>query len=119
MTEPSTIEYWLPWHGHWMMPLLTEATVHPMCVHTAVNALKTPAVGWVTTIFCAVRISPPPTGISVVLTVAPEPVAAGLLESEVPAAGEVAAGDPEDPHAAVTAVAAITAAPVISTCLRV
>jgi len=33
-----------------------------MCVHTAVKALKLPAVGWVTTIFGPVRITPSPTG---------------------------------------------------------
>ena len=39
-TEPSLIEYWLPWQGQLMVPFATEATVQPMCVQTAVNALN-------------------------------------------------------------------------------
>ena len=33
-------------------------------MQTAVNALNSPSVGWVMTIFCSGRISPPPTGTS-------------------------------------------------------
>ena len=50
-TEPSAAEYWLPWQWHWMVSPLTEPTVQPWCVQTAVNALKLPSVGWVTTTF--------------------------------------------------------------------
>jgi hypothetical protein len=38
-----------------------------MWVQTALNALNSPAVGWVTTTFSAENTFPPPTGISLVL----------------------------------------------------
>ncbi|GAA0497656.1 hypothetical protein GCM10010361_74040 [Streptomyces olivaceiscleroticus] len=49
------------------MPLLTLPTRQPEWVQTAEKALKWPSVGWVTTIFCALKIMPPPEGISEVL----------------------------------------------------
>src|SRR5262249_41335611 len=72
-TEPSWIEYWLPWHGHVMMPPETVPTVHPLWVQIALNALNWPAVGWVTTTFWASKILPSPTGISLVLASPPPP----------------------------------------------
>ncbi len=32
LTEPSTIEYSLPWQGHWIRPLLIWVTGQPWCV---------------------------------------------------------------------------------------
>src|ERR1700722_20464918 len=67
-----------------MVPLLIWLTMHPMWVHTALNALNSPAVGWVTTTFWTVKILPPPAGISAVAAsasapaVLPAPVAALL-----------------------------------------
>jgi hypothetical protein len=76
-TAPVAMLYWLPWHGQSMVPLLIVLTMHPMCVHTALNALNVSAVGWVTTTFCAGKILPPPTGIWAVAASAF--AAAGLL----------------------------------------
>src|SRR2546423_6546816 len=58
-----------------MVPLETLPTVHPACVHTAVNAWNVPDCGWVITIFLSATIVPPPTGTSEVLasTAAPPP----------------------------------------------
>ena len=49
------------------MPFEIELTMQPMCVQTALNALKSPEFGWVTTIFSLVKILPLPTGISLVV----------------------------------------------------
>jgi hypothetical protein len=54
-----------------MVPPETELTMHPWWVHTAVNASKVPACGWVITIFLSVTIMPPPTGTSEVLARTP------------------------------------------------
>src|SRR6188768_3566543 len=70
-----------------MTPSLTLPTRHASWVHTAVNALNVPAVGWVTTIFLASRITPPLTGTLLVATSGP--AASLLLAPEV--------GDPEPP----------------------
>jgi hypothetical protein len=86
-TEPSVIENWLPWQGQLIVPLLTSPTVHCSCVHTALNPLYVPMLGWVTTTFAVVNTSPPPTatplaGPSVVplpeAAVEPDEVAAGV-----------------------------------------
>src|SRR3954454_12804200 len=62
-TLPSLMEYWLPWHGHWMMPLLIVWTVQPRWVQVDEKPSNSPAVGWVTTMpLSAVRITPPPIG---------------------------------------------------------
>ena len=49
MTEPSAAENCPMWHGQVIVPSATCATMQPSWVQTAVNALKVPAVGWVTT----------------------------------------------------------------------
>src|SRR6185437_3700925 len=97
-TAPVEMLYWLPWHGQSMVPLLTWLTMHPMWVQTALNALNSPAVGWVTTTCGPDRTSPPPTGILLVATSALPagallPPAAGAVvpAGVVPAAGGVAA----------------------------
>ena len=61
-TEPSAAEKTLPWQAQLIFPSATEATTQPWWVHTALNALNAPAVGWVTTILRSVRMTPPPTG---------------------------------------------------------
>src|SRR5215472_17531306 len=79
-TEPSLMLNWLPWHGQSIVPLLIWLTIHPMWVQTALNALKSPETGWVTTTFSAVKILPLPTGISLVgaRVFASLPAAAGV-----------------------------------------
>src|SRR5271166_1440638 len=52
--------------------------MHPICVQTALNALKSPESGWVTTTFSLVKILPLPTGISLVVASA-EPCAPAVL----------------------------------------
>src|SRR6516164_9589447 len=100
-TAPSLMLYWLPWHGQSMVPFEIWLTMHPMCVQTALKALKSPEVGWVTTTFSAVKILPLPTGISLVVARAPValpvPAAAdalpgadaGAVEAEAAPAGEL------------------------------
>src|SRR5579862_7017924 len=65
-TSPVVMLYWLPWHGQSMVPLPTVLTRQPMCVQTALNALKSPAVGWVTTTLGPLKTVPLPTGIALV-----------------------------------------------------
>ena len=60
------------------MPFEIVLTMQPMCVQTALNALKSPEFGWVTTIFSLVKILPLPTGISLVVASA-EPCAPAVL----------------------------------------
>ena len=62
-TSPVVMLYWLPWHGQSMVPSLIWLTMHPIWVQTALNALKSPAAGWVTTTRGPVKILPLPTGI--------------------------------------------------------
>src|SRR3546814_20633675 len=45
----------------------TPVTRQPWWVQVAENALNSPAVGWVITIFSSSRIRPPPTSMSLVL----------------------------------------------------
>src|ERR1700744_632376 len=58
--------YLLPWQGQSIVPSAIWSTVQPMWVQIALKPLNSPAVGWVTTTFSAVKIFPPPTGISLV-----------------------------------------------------
>src|SRR5271165_327862 len=67
--------------------------MQPMCVQTALNALKSPESGWVTTIFSLVKILPLPTGISLVVASA-EPCAPAVLPPPEPDAAPVAGGAP-------------------------
>ena len=67
------MENLLPWHGHTIEPPVTWVTRQPWCVQTAVNALKSPFYGWVTTTCWPVRIFPPPTGTSEVASFPPPP----------------------------------------------
>src|ERR1700733_5515703 len=76
-TSPVEMLYWLPWHGQSMGPLLIWFTMQPMWVQTALNALNSSAVGWVTTTCCSGKILPLPTGILLVADSAF--AAAGLL----------------------------------------
>ena len=73
-TEPSVIENLLPWQVQSMSSPSISATTQPWWVHTALNALKSPSVGWVTTTLSAAKILPPPTGTSEVLPMAPAAV---------------------------------------------
>ena len=65
-TLPFLMLNWLPWHGQSMVPLATWSTRQPWWVHTALNALKWPAAGWVTTTFSEWKILPLPTGMALV-----------------------------------------------------
>src|SRR3954469_24132224 len=80
-TEPSATLNLLPWHGQLIVPPDTSPTTQPAWVQTAVKHLKLPAVGWVTTIFWASKILPPPTGISLVLA---KPAAGGAAAAPLP-----------------------------------
>src|SRR5215831_7892537 len=80
-TEPSLMLNWLPWHGQSIVPSLTWLTMHPMCVQTALNALKSPDTGCVTTTFSGVKILPLPTGISLVAARALGPLPAAGVEA--------------------------------------
>ena len=73
-TAPSVIEYSLPWHGQSIRPSAIWLTVQPMWVQTALKALNSPAVGWVTTVSWVSKIFPPPTGMSLVAASAPAAV---------------------------------------------
>ena len=102
--------YWLPWHGQSMVPLLTWLTMQPMCVQTALNALNSPAVGWVTTTLGPVKIVPLPTGMSLVAAsafAAGALLAAALLAALLGALLAAAGAPPcSRPRAARTAPAA-------------
>src|ERR1700730_6150799 len=100
-TAPVVMLYWLPWHGQSMVWLLIWLTMHPMWVQTALNALNSPAVGWVTTTCGPGKIMPLPTGI---LLVAASAFAA--LELTAPPAAA-------PPAAALLAGAAVPAPPVV------
>src|ERR1700722_10782320 len=65
-----------------MVPRATLSTRHPRWVQTALNALNSPAVGWVTTTFSAENTFPPPTGISLVLASAALPLLAACPDPE-------------------------------------
>src|SRR5579863_928474 len=67
--------------------------MQPICVQTAMNALKSPEFGWVTTIFSLVKILPLPTGISLVVASA-EPCAPVVLPPPAPDAEEGADAAP-------------------------
>src|SRR5215469_6961928 len=84
-TAPVLMLYWLPWQGQSIVPLEIVATMQPMCVQTALNALKSPEFGWVTTTFSLVKILPLPTGISLV-AVSAEPCAPVVLPLFAPPA---------------------------------
>src|SRR6202012_4949076 len=75
-TWASVTLYSLPWQGQSIVPSAILSTVQRMWVQIALKPLNTPLVGWVTTTFSAVKIFPPPTGISLVVPSAvlpPEP----------------------------------------------
>ena len=55
------------------MVSVTSVTGQFWWVQIELNALNSPAVGWVTTAERSAKILPPPTGMSAVLTVAPAP----------------------------------------------
>src|SRR6476661_8223507 len=78
------MENWLPWHGQMISPPCTWVTRQPWWVQIAVNALKSPLVGWVTTTCWAVRIFPPPTGTSDVVIVPPPPPEPWLAPPDSP-----------------------------------
>src|SRR5215813_4963066 len=105
-TEPSLMLNWLPWHGQSIVPSLTWLTMHPMCVQTALNALKSPETGCVTTTFSEVKILPLPTGISFVAAraFAPLPAAGGVEAAGAPGVvpPPAPAGGPLDVQALTT-----------------
>ena len=63
----------LPWHGHGISPSELDSTRQPWWVQTAEKALKSPSVGWVTTILAAATTKQPPTGTSAALASASPP----------------------------------------------
>src|SRR6476469_10351305 len=71
--EPSSRENLLPWQGHGMSPSVLDSTRQPWWVHTAVNALKSPSVGWVSTILESATTKHPHTGTPAVLARAAPP----------------------------------------------
>src|SRR6202161_4473291 len=87
-----------------MVPLATLSTRHPRWVQTALNALNSPAVGWVTTTFSAENTFPPPTGISLVLAgpalALPTAAPPGLAASAPPGPGLEEGSLPPPPPAA-------------------
>ena len=86
-TSPVVMLYWLPWHGQSMVPSLIWLTMHPMWVQTALNALKSLAVGWVTATCESVKILPLPTGIWLVAASALAPVLLAPAPTVAPLAG--------------------------------
>src|SRR5580693_1417314 len=91
-----------------MVPLATLSTRHPRWVQTALNALNSPAVGWVTTTFSAENTFPPPTGISLVLASAALPLFPACPDPEVVPDGELLL---PPPHAARVAARPAKPAP--------
>jgi len=91
ITLPSLALNLLPWQGQSMVPSATWSTMHWACVQTALNALYSPADGWVTTTLAEVKILPPPTGTSLVapsVVVIPPPAAGDEPELATPDAPE-------------------------------
>src|SRR5271165_5143296 len=79
--------------------------MHCMCVQTTLNPLNWPAAGWVTTTRAAVKILPPPTGMSDVDVSAPPPGDAPPLLAAAPLA------EPTDPPPQAASVPARPARP--------
>src|SRR6478752_8174366 len=67
-TAPVAMSYWLPWQPQLIVPSETSATMQPIWVHTAENALNSPDAGWVMTTLASARTLPPPTGTCADLT---------------------------------------------------
>src|SRR5690606_900940 len=112
-TEPSVIRNRLPWHGQSMVPSATVDTRQCWWVQTAENALNSPAVGWVTTIFSSFRTVPPPTGTSPAGTSSRPPGASGP-DVLVTVAEPVSPPSPPPPPQA----AASAAAPAVTRTVR-
>src|ERR1700730_9913027 len=99
-TSPVVMLYWLPWHGQSMVPLLIWVTMPPMWLQTALTALISPALDWVTTSCVPGKIMPLTTGISLVAASALVPAellappAAAPLAVVLPAAAGVVAALP-------------------------
>src|ERR671929_459482 len=94
-----------------MKPSLTDETAQPWCVHRVLNALMSPAVGWVSTTFCAATTMPPPTGTSETAASSLPPALDGVLVelgAEPAAPPDAAPSSAPEPHAA--AAAPVTAA---------
>src|SRR5688572_30772343 len=109
-TDPSAIRYPLWWHGHLMRPLSILLTAQPWWVHTVENAFTSPAVGWVTTTFCASKNFPPPTGMSVSGPRTPPAAAVGVSPAP-PVSPEPPSLPESSPQAASATVAESPAAP--------
>src|SRR5262249_5436838 len=60
-TEPSSMEYWLPWQSQLIVPSETSETMQRGWLQTAVQPLTSPAVGWVPTTSWSAKAWPPPT----------------------------------------------------------
>ncbi|AUG81895.1 hypothetical protein CFP65_7309 [Kitasatospora sp. MMS16-BH015] len=126
--------------GQLIVPSATSWTAQPRWVQSAENALNWPGTGCVTTTFCSLRTTPPPTGTSAALSRgAPPPagdwlaageslaVGAGLAEAggvpppaadaESSAAGAFAADDPP-PLEQATRATARPVPPAIATAAR-
>src|SRR5262245_45007941 len=89
-TEPSAIEYLLPWQSQLMVPPLTEARMQPWWVQTASNALNEPAVRWVTTTLRSAWTRPPSAWMALLL-ISPEPRPLPVLGVLLPQAARAAA----------------------------
>src|SRR5215212_7092430 len=98
-----------------MVPDPTLARMHPSWVQVAEKPSNLPFAGWVTTTFCSLRITPPPTGTSLVAT---SPSADGAWLLPFPVLPEVAEdswavvpGDPPPQPAKMGRLSPPTAAP--------
>src|SRR5690606_23931165 len=83
-TEPSAMSNSVLWQWQMIAPLSTLPTRHPWWVQTALTALTSPWVGWVTTIRLSRMTRPPPTGMSEALTVTLSPASPPAAPSEPP-----------------------------------
>jgi len=96
-TEPSVIEYLLPWQSQ-LIVSVTVATGQSWWVQIELNALNLPASGWVITVSASGKILPLPTGISAAVAVSPLPaplLAPPVAPPDVAAAeGSVTGPDP-------------------------
>src|SRR5579875_3313274 len=102
-TLPSLMLNWLPWQGQSIVPFATWSTMHCICVHTALNPLKSPAAGWVTTTRWFAKTLPSPMGMSLVAASTLPPCRDPPVPVVLPAApddGPPDAAEPPPPHAA-------------------
>lgn len=105
--EPSVMENELPWQVQLIRPSLTVETVQLWWVQVELNALNSPAAGWVTTTFWSAKIIPPPSVIS-------EVVVSGPAEGD----GVTVAPSPPLPQAARNGTPTPTVSAPVNACRR-